>query len=110
MQYLSHLGGAGRKRTGDVTSEDRMFWYWMGQNRLRELDDAILLKHGLAPTSEVVHLYSKELEQRLAELEKDYLKKKFKTADVERVAQTNFKIFSSDATHWRIEVTTLSLR
>lgn len=109
MQYLSNMAGAGTKTTGAADQEDRMFWYWMGQNRLRELDDSILRKHGLEPTSDVVHLYAKELERRLADMEREYLKRHFKTGDVDRIAQTNYRISNTGAT-WRLEVTSIVLR
>lgn len=110
MQYLQNLSGAGKKYNGDADSEDRMFWYWMGQNRLRELDDSILRKHGLEPTSDVVHLYPKELEKRLSEMERDYLRKQFKQSNVDRVAQTNFKIFPGGPGGWHLEVTGMVLK
>jgi hypothetical protein len=109
MQYLSHFSTAGKKRTGDAEREDRMFWYWMGTNRLRELDESIMRKHGMDPTSEVVQLYTKELEKRLADLEKEYLRRQFKTSDVERIAQTNFRIAGGGGT-WHVEVTSIHLR
>jgi hypothetical protein len=107
MRYLGTLSGAGKKYNGDVQNEERMFWYWMGQNRLRELDDSILRRHGLDPTSEVVHLYAKDLEKKLAEMERAYLFKQFKTSNVELVAQTNFKILPGGASGWHIEVTSI---
>jgi hypothetical protein len=110
MQYLGRLSGAGEKYTGDAAREDRMFWYWVGQNRLRELDELILKKHGMVATSEVVHLYPKTLENTLAQLEKTYLGRQFKTSKTDLIAQTNFKITSGGAGGWHIEVTGLQLR
>jgi hypothetical protein len=82
----------------------------MGQNRLRELDDSILRKHGLEPTSDVVHLYPKELEKKLAEMERDYLKRQFKQSNVDKIAQTNFKIFPGPGAGWHLEVTGMVLK
>ncbi len=110
MQYLANLSGAGKKYTGDAGNEERMFWYWMGQNRLREADDSILKRHGLEPTSDVVHLYPKELEKRLAEMEREYLRRQFKQSNVDRVAQTNFKIFPGGPGGWHLEVTSMVLK
>lgn len=110
MQYVAGLSGAGKTYTGQADREDRMFWYWMGQNRLKEVDDAVLRRHGQAPTSDVVHLYPKDLEKKLAELEKDYLRRQFKQNNVERVAQTNFKIVSGPPGGWHLEVTGMVLR
>jgi hypothetical protein len=110
MQYLQNLSGVGKKYSGDADREDRMFWYWMGQNRLKEADDAILRKHGLEPSSDVVHLYPKELEKKLADMERDYLKKQFKQANVDKVAQTNFKIFPGGPGGWHLEVTGMVLK
>jgi hypothetical protein len=110
MQYLSGLSTVGKKRTGDAAEEDRMFWYWMSQNRLADLDESILRRHGLEPSSDVVHLYSKDLEQKLADMEREYLRRQFKTADVERIATTNFKIFPGGPGGWHLEVTGLTLR
>jgi hypothetical protein len=110
MQYLQNLSGVGKKYNGDADREDRMFWYWMGQNRLRELDDSILRKHGLEPTSDVVHLYPKELEKKLAEMEREYLKRQFKQSNVDKIAQTNFKIFPGGPGGWHLEVTSMVLK
>jgi hypothetical protein len=110
LQYLSNLSGVGKKRTGVAASEDRMFWYWMSQNRLAELDHSILRRHGLEPASDVVHLYSKDLEQKLADMEREYLRRHYKTADVERIGTTNFKIFPGGPGGWHLEVTGLTLR
>ena len=110
MQYLAHLSGAGKIYSGNASNEDRMFWYWMSNNRLSELDDAILRRYGLDPTSDVVHLYPKDLEKRLAEMERDYLRRQFKQSDVEKIAQTNFKIFPGGTGGWHLEVTSLVLR
>src|SRR5262245_27027649 len=110
LQYLSSLATVGKKRTADAAAEDRMFWYWMSQNRLAELDESILRRHGLEPTSDIVHLYSKELEQRLAEMEREYLRRQFKTSDVSRIGTTNFKIFPGGPGGWHLEVTGLTLR
>ncbi|MBI3462069.1 MAG: hypothetical protein HY000_03280 [Planctomycetes bacterium] len=109
MQYVGRLSGAGRKYTGDVSNENRMFWFWMGQNHLRELDDLILQKHGLVAASEVVHLYPKELEQRLAKLEKDYLARQFKQSKIDLIAQTSFKMLG-DGGGWHLEVTGMQLK
>ncbi len=109
MQYLANLGGAGKKHLGAAADEERMFWYWMGQNRLRELDDAILRKHGLEASSEVVHLYSKDLERRLSDMEKEYLRRQFKTGDVDKIAQTNYRIVGGPG-GWHLEVTSIVLR
>jgi hypothetical protein len=110
LQYLSQLVGVGKKRTGEAENEDRMFWYWMNQNRLADLDESILRRHGLEPASDVVHLYSKELELKLADMERDFLKRQFKTSDVDRIATTNFKIFPGGPGGWHLEVTGLTLR
>ena len=109
MQYLARLSGAGRKYTGDVSNENRMFWFWMGQNHLRELDDLILHKHGLAAGSEVVHLYPKELEQNLERLEKDYLQRKLKQTKIELIAQTSFRMQGGPG-GWSLEVTGMQLK
>jgi hypothetical protein len=110
MQYLSNMSNVGKKRTGDAANEDRMFWYWISQNPLAQLDGSILRRHGLEPTSEVVHLYSKDLEQKLAEMEREFLRRQFKTADVDRITTTNFKIIPGGPGGWHLEVTGLSLR
>ena len=109
MQYLGRLSGAGNKYTGDVSHENRMFWFWMGQNHLRELDDLILQKHGMAAASEVVHLYPKELEQNLARLEKDYLRRQLKQTKIELISQTSFRM-QGGAGGWSLEVTGMQLK
>ncbi|GEM_PF-5862082 len=110
MQYLANLSGAGRKRTGDITKEDRMFWFWVGNNRLRDVDDAIFRRHGLEPASETVHLYSKELEHKLAQMEKEHLGRQFKTSNVDRIAQTTFRLVEGGPSDWHVEVTGMTLR
>jgi hypothetical protein len=110
MQYLAGVSGAGRKRTGDITKEDRMFWFWVENNRLRDVDEAIFRRHGLEPASETVHLYSKELEHKLAEMEKEHLGRQFKTSNVDRIAQTTFRLVAGGPNGWHVEVTGMTLR
>lgn len=110
LQYAKNLAGAAKKHTGNAEDEDRMFWYWMGRNHLRELDDAILRRHGLEPTSDVVHLYPKDLEKKLADMERDYLQRNFKTKDVERISETDYRIVTTGTNGWRLEVTRIILK
>lgn len=110
MQYLGQLAGEGKKYTGDVEREDRMFWYWLGQNRIKQFDEEILYKHGFKPTSDVVHLYPTELQEKLGRLEREYLRRQLNHSDVTRVARTNFKIIRAKPTGWDIEVTGVALK
>jgi hypothetical protein len=110
MQYLAGFQATGRKYSGAASAEDRMFWYWMGNNQLAQLDDEIMRSHGLNPSSEVVHLYPKEVERRLAELEKAYLSKTYRTSKIDRIQQTNFKIVPGGPSGWRFEVTGMVLK
>ncbi len=110
LQYLANVSHAGKRYARSAADEDRMFWYWMGQNHLQDLDEKILLKHGLRPTSEVVQLYPKELENKLADMEKTYLLRQWKTSQLERIAQTDFRILADGPNHWHIEVTDMNLR
>lgn len=106
MQYLAGCADRGRTYTGDAAQENRMFWYWIGNNRLAELDEDILRAHNLAATSEVVHLYPKQVERQLAELEKTYLVRMHRTPKVERIQQTTFAIVRVPGQPgWRFEVT-----
>jgi hypothetical protein len=125
IQYLANLSGVGKKGMGDAAEEDRMVCYWMSRtsadswirkilaaehDRQIQTDKDILRNHGLEATSDVFHLYSKHLEQKLAEMERDYLRRRFKITEVERVATTNFTIIPGGPDGWHLEVTGLSLR
>jgi hypothetical protein len=110
LQYLGSLAAAGKKYIGPAADEDRMFWYWMGQNRLRDVDEAILRKHGLEPTSEVVHLYTKHLEQELAQKEREYLRRQWRQTNIELIAQTNFRILPGGPGGWHLAVSGMVLK
>ena len=69
VDYLSFEGGSAKTRTVNDSEDDRLYFIWQG-GKFRDQDRQLLAQAGVSTSGRVMcQFYSKELENRLANLE-----------------------------------------
>jgi hypothetical protein len=110
LTLLSGFSSEVRQTTALVADERRMLWRWLAGEWVKEMNDFVVREHGFTPTSELMHVFPRELELELARLESGYLMAHYKTTDLTRVARTSFRVRVGGPGGWHFAVVDCTLR